>query len=426
MVGDQQQLPATVFSKPARSVGYDRSLFQRLIETGHPYLMLDTQYRMFPIISAYASRVFYRGQLRDGENVKEKRYLPVFIKDKLEASNNNNIINNNSYYNNNSSSYNNTTNLYLKPLMFFNLSHSAEITGPSGSQRNPTEAVFCKQLLHTILYIAKQYTTTCNSSSTTSSSMGSIGIITFYQDQLAELRNTIKLSDFQEYSSSTSTCKITDIELNTVDGFQGKEKDIIIISTVRSNNNKNVGFTADKRRINVALTRAKKGLFIIGNSDTLQNNYIWKGYINEIKEKKECSYIDIPAVQQCDLCTILWENLNDMNLSSSSENFSVVGSSGSSSSSNTNNNDNNNYNNNYNNSTAAFKKRKRVRSKKNPAQPDPATTTATSTTTAVSTTTASSTTASIASDTDANTTEIAVKRPRRAAVEAEEGEIQED
>ena len=107
MVGDQQQLPATVFSKPARSVGYDRSLFQRLIETGHPYLMLDTQYRMFPIISAYASRVFYRGQLRDGENVKEKRYLPVFIKDKLVSSNNNNNNNDNNSNNNNNNNNNN-------------------------------------------------------------------------------------------------------------------------------------------------------------------------------------------------------------------------------------------------------------------------------------------------------------------------------
>jgi hypothetical protein len=67
-----------------------------------------------------------------------------------------------------------------------------------------------------------------------------------------------------------------DIELNTVDAFQGREKDIIIISTVRSNDYGSIGFLSDTRRMNVAITRAKYGLFIIGNAVTLSNHPYWR------------------------------------------------------------------------------------------------------------------------------------------------------
>ena len=94
-----------------------------------------------------------------------------------------------------------------------------------------------------------------------------IGIISPYADQ-------VKIIQEQ-----------TPVEVKTVDGFQGREKEIIIISTVRSNNNGNIGFLKDLRRLNVAITRAKRKLIIIGNKETLKTNPTYSRLI-EFAENK--------------------------------------------------------------------------------------------------------------------------------------------
>ncbi|RIA93171.1 AAA domain-containing protein [Glomus cerebriforme] len=71
------------------------------------------------------------------------------------------------------------------------------------------------------------------------------------------------------------------IEFNTVDGFQGREKDIIIFSCVRVGEDKGIGFLQDIRRMNVALTRAKSSLFILGNKAALESNSQWKALIQD-------------------------------------------------------------------------------------------------------------------------------------------------
>jgi superfamily I DNA and/or RNA helicase len=94
-----------------------------------------------------------------------------------------------------------------------------------------------------------------------------IGIISPYADQVKIIQERIP------------------VEVKTVDGFQGREKEIIIISTVRSNNNGNIGFLKDLRRLNVAITRAKRKLIIIGNKETLKTNPTYSRLI-EFAENK--------------------------------------------------------------------------------------------------------------------------------------------
>lgn len=74
LVGDPQQLPATVFSMSGRSTKYDRSLFQRLEQCSHPVVMLNTQYRMHPMISEFPRHIFYEGMLVDGPNVQTSNF----------------------------------------------------------------------------------------------------------------------------------------------------------------------------------------------------------------------------------------------------------------------------------------------------------------------------------------------------------------
>lgn len=74
--------------------------------------------------------------------------------------------------------------------------------------------------------------------------------------------------------------------VNTVDSFQGQEKDIIIVSTVRANDRKDIGFMKDERRVNVALTRSRHLMIVVGHGDTLGSNETWNSYCNWAEENK--------------------------------------------------------------------------------------------------------------------------------------------
>lgn len=104
-----------------------------------------------------------------------------------------------------------------------------------------------------------------------------MGVISPYQQQVRTLK---------EYFSRRFGSKIIEsVDFNSVDGFQGQEKDIIIFSCVRASASGTVGFLADVRRMNVALTRARQSLFILGHADTLRRESIWGDLVQDAESR---------------------------------------------------------------------------------------------------------------------------------------------
>lgn len=237
LVGDPQQLPATVISKAAGTLLYSRSLFERFQQAGCPTMLLSVQYRMHPQIRDFPSRYFYQGRLTDSESVAS---LPDEI-----------------YYND----------PLLKSYLFYDITHGREShRGRSISYQNIDEAKFCLRLYEHLQKTIK------------SSGVGkvSIGIITPYKLQLKCLQ--------REFEGVLNSEGGRDIYINTVDAFQGQERDVIIMSCVRASN-RGVGFVADIRRMNVALTRGRRALWVMGNANALMQSEDWAALIADAKAR---------------------------------------------------------------------------------------------------------------------------------------------
>jgi senataxin len=213
LIGDPRQLPATVISRAAHTLQYSRSLFERFQQGGCPTILLSVQYRMHPQIRDFPSRYFYQGRLTDSENVAS---LPdeSYHRDAL-----------------------------LRPYIFYDVSHGREShKGNSVSYQNVNEANFAARLYEYLQSFIK------------SARIGkvSVGVITPYKLQLRCLHHEF---------GSISGSDVDKVYINTVDAFQGQERDVIIMSCVRASDH-GVGFVADIRRMNVALTRARRCLWV--------------------------------------------------------------------------------------------------------------------------------------------------------------------
>ncbi|EYU33333.1 hypothetical protein ABFS82_03G017200 [Erythranthe guttata] len=246
LVGDPQQLPATVISKAAGTLLYSRSLFERFQQAGCPTMLLSVQYRMHPHIRDFPSRYFYQGRLTDSESVSN---LPdeIYYKDPL-----------------------------LRPYVFFDVTYGREShRGGSVSYQNTQEAQFCVRLYEHLQKTLK--------------SLGvgkvSVGIITPYKLQLKCLQ--------REFKDILNSDEGKDIYINTVDAFQGQERDVIIMSCVRASSH-GVGFVSDIRRMNVALTRAKRALWVMGNANALMQSEDWAALINDAKARN--CYLDMDSL----------------------------------------------------------------------------------------------------------------------------------
>eukprot|EP01133_Synstelium_polycarpum_P013391 gene13391-15756_t len=231
LVGDPKQLPATIISPLAIKNSYDQSLFQRLQERRTPH-MLTTQYRMHSAIRVFPSRHFYADLLNDGPNIPARAM----------------------HYH---------ANPFFGPLVFYDLPFSVEAKPGGGSVFNEDE---CRMAFYLYQHILKTYPDEDFS--------GRVGIISPYRQQVLSLREY-----FKNYPG---------ISIDTVDGFQGREREIIIFSCVRAPSEKgsSIGFLADVRRMNVALTRPRSSLLIIGNSKALCTNQDWYQLIKHTQDNR--------------------------------------------------------------------------------------------------------------------------------------------
>ena len=132
------------------------------------------------------------------------------------------------------------------------------------SKSNPQEAQFTMMLIEAFCYLCSCDLQTFKNK---------IAVITPYKGQARRL-----VSEFDKLRRKLG-CDSRDIAINTVDAFQGQERDIVIFNCVRSNKHGSIGFLKDLRRLNVAITRPKHFLFVIGNSQTLRGDKLWKAMI---------------------------------------------------------------------------------------------------------------------------------------------------
>ena len=280
LVGDPAQLPATMASEVARRAGHDVSLMQRLLNiangeklaVGAPglrewYTLLDTQYRMHPDISKFPSAQFYNGSVRDA-NVVLNRGLG--LTDPVNPSVNSIPWIKSSFVFVNVASGRETRGGDIKGGAISKAGKSR--IGSSDSIGNAAEAELAAALASTL---PKALAPRGDVAAATRDGhfCGTPGaIIAFYAEQVRRIR--AELDDEGSLSNRALKRMKTPSTfdrpgVHSVDSFQGSEADVVVLSAVRANANGSVGFLSDKRRLNVALTRARRLCVVLGNLDTL-------------------------------------------------------------------------------------------------------------------------------------------------------------
>ena len=308
LVGDHMQLPATVFYPKASKILYNRSLFERLIDNKYPRFILTVQYRMQKNISEFISKTFYENKLSNDENHVEKINKELMY-DIIKIENN---------------------------FSFFDVKYGEELLEEDKkSYINEKEIKFSfyliKKIINEILKKIDFYRNERDKKKKENkpeNNKNEIEVVSEEDEKIRTLRNykfaiictykaqVMKFREMKRRDKFFWDRKLNDIEINTVDSFQGQERDIVIFSTVRANfkdesmaledgeipgseqspkqtdtdsnektNNIGIGFLNDFRRMNVGLSRAKVGCFIVGHYETLKNNNYWMKLMNFCKDK---------------------------------------------------------------------------------------------------------------------------------------------
>ncbi|XVE90672.1 hypothetical protein DITRI_Ditri20bG0095900 [Diplodiscus trichospermus] len=240
LIGDELQLPAMIQSKISGEAYFGRSLFERLVVLGHKKQLLNVQYRMRPAISSFPNKEFYDGKILDASMVKLKRYKKRFLHGNMYGA-----------------------------YSFINVASGKEEFDHLHSKKNMVEAAVVCEIVASLF---KEFIVT--------KKRICIGVISPYKAQVHAMQEKIE-KKYTGYADSGFA-----VSIRSVDGFQGGEEDVIIISTVRCNINGSVGFLSSCQRTNVALTRARHCLWIVGNEATLvKSDSVWKKLVIDAKSR---------------------------------------------------------------------------------------------------------------------------------------------
>ncbi|KAL8790589.1 MAG: hypothetical protein Q9195_006269 [Heterodermia aff. obscurata] len=276
LVGDHHQLPPLVQNKEAQEGGLDISLFKILSDNQPSSVVnLEHQYRMCEDIMTLSNNLIYNGRLRCGTMDVASRSLMIPNMDALKQHHNNksNIL---LMANTQHICQSLTKGLcWLRDLLDPSVKACFVNTDPllpasreaeTGCRiTNPFEATLCQQLVESLI--------------TTGVSQTDIGVITLYRSQLALIKHGLRHR--------------TGVEMHTADKFQGRDKEVVVLSLVRSNDSGNVGeLLKDWRRVNVAFTRARTKLLVLGSKKTLEGNELLKEFV-QLTEHRSWSY-DLP------------------------------------------------------------------------------------------------------------------------------------
>ncbi len=240
LAGDHCQLPPTVKSIMALKGGLGKTLMERIVENKpETVTLLKMQYRMNEQIMKFSSEWFYHGMVESAPTVSHRGILD-----------------------------------YDTPMMWIDTAEcdgKEEFVGENFGRINRAEAELTLQTL-------QQYLEKIGKQRILEESID-VGIISPYRAQVQLLRKELRKREFFRPYRHLLT-------VNTVDGFQGQERDIILISLVRSNDGGDIGFLRDLRRMNVAITRARMKLIILGSSETMTSHPFYKKlyeYVGQLK-----------------------------------------------------------------------------------------------------------------------------------------------
>lgn len=275
LAGDHCQLPPTVKSETAEKRGLGVTLFERIItkdtfNSAGVSKMLNIQFRMNKMICQWASRAMYQSKLLSAPEVENRMLADIVPASTLSSLS---IENDERDSKSGCSGCKFIENVSIDPSDLLRSNSVMWLVDSSGCNmpEQPAEDKSSHRNLHEVDLVYKHIDMLVKCLNVPAKD---IGVITPYNGQLESLRERI----CEPYPT---------VEIRTVDGFQGGEKEVILLSLVRSNDTGSVGFLSDKRRINVAVTRAKRHVAVFCDSDTCSSDQFLSGLIDYISEHGE-------------------------------------------------------------------------------------------------------------------------------------------